>query len=330
VEISFFDLKIFINIPLRSIGILIILIILTILAYFLMIKIRKKRVLKFSNYPALKKIYGSGFHIPHPGILILKILLISLIFLVATQSIQLNIVKPIANADFVLVIDNSPTLLMPDYYPNRLEIAKELSLKWVSKLPGATKIGIVTFSDRVKPLSPLTTNVFEIENKIKSITVNLNSSGKAIGDALELATSMLSQSEKQRFVILITDGKSNIGKNVSEVLEDCKNNKVVIYSIGIGKTEESVALFEKLKDIVKDKNISITFPEIDEEELKFISDETGGKFFLANSPEKIDEALKDIVIKNERIPLNSDYYMLIFISFLLILELIVYSKLGAI
>lgn len=329
-EISFFDLKIYINIPFRSIGILTILILLTLLAYFLMIKIRKKRVLKFSNYPALKKVYGAGFHIPHPGILILKILLISLIFLVATESIQINIVRPVANADFVLVIDTSPTLLMPDYYPNRLEIAKEVSLKWISKLPEATKIGIVTFSERASPLSPLTTNGFELENKIKSITVNLNSSGKAIGDALELATSMLSQSEKQRFVILITDGKSNTGKNVSEVLDDCKNNKVVVYSIGIGKTEESEALFEKLKELVKDYNVSITFPEIDEEELNLISSETGGKFFLANSTEKIEEAMKDIVIKNERIPLNSDYYMLIFISFLLILELIVYSKLGAI
>ncbi len=297
-----------------------------------MVRLRKRRVTKFANFSTLRKIHGYKVWIPHPGILILKIITVTLLFLVATQSIQLSIVRPVANTDFVLAIDVSQSMLMPDYYPDRLSVAKQTALEWLFKLPESTKIGVVSFAGKAVPVVPLTTNTFEIENSIKKLKVDLNSSGTAIGDALELSVSMLSTSNKQKFVILITDGKSNTGINVSRAIEDCRKSHVVVYAIGIGETNETKALFEELKRTALKRGInvsSLVFPSLDEEELKRIAEETGGKFFLVSNKQMFDEAFKNIVIENERIPLNSDYYILLFISFLLIIELLAYAKLGA-
>lgn len=330
-ELNLGSLTVYISMPYRSMWMLILLIIFTIVAYVLIIKLRKKRVTKFANYSTLKRVHGYKVWIPHPGILILKILVVVLLFLVATQSIQINMVRPVANTDFVLAIDSSQTMLIPDYNPNREEVAKNFALEWLSKLPESTKIGVIEFSDKARPLTRLTTNSFEVENAIKSINVNLNSSGTAIGDALELGVSMLSVSNKQRFIILITDGKSNTGVNVSKAIEDCKKHDVIVYSIGIGSTNRTTELFNTLRETMKKygRSVEISFPELDEGELKAISSETGGKYFLVTNETSFEEAFKSIIIKNERIPLDSDYYILMFITFLLIIELVAYAKLGA-
>ena len=324
-------LKVYIRLPYRSLWMLAALITFTILAYFLMVRLRKRRVTKFANFSTLRRIHGYRVWIPHPGILFLKIVVVTLLFLVATQSIELNLVKPVANTDFVLAIDSSQSMLIPDYEPNRLEIAKSVALKWLSKLPAATSIGVIEFSEKARPLVSLTTNPSEVESAINSIKVSLNSSGTAIGDALELSISMLSTSNKQRFVILITDGKSNTGINVSRAIEDCRKNRVVVYTIGIGETNQTKTLFSRLRETAKRMGISgeFNFPRLDEEELKKIASETGGKFFLVTNQKMFEEAFKHIIIKNERIPLNSDYYILLFITILLIIELVAYAKLGA-
>ena len=331
-EIALWNLRIIIEIPYKSLGMLLALIGLTILSYFLMTKLRRKRVMKFGNFQTLRRVEGYKKLLPSPLLLVFKIVVITLLFLVATESIQLNILKPVANTDFVLAIDSSQTMLFPDYEPNRLEFAKSIAKKWLSELPAATKISVIKFSERAIPVVPLTTNFFEVEKGIESIEVDLNASGTAIGDALTLASSILSTSNKQRFVILITDGKNNIGKSLNESLKDLKEKHVVVYAIGIGSTPKTKELFEELKQIAKERklNLNLSLPELDEKGIKFISEQTGGKYFVVTNESGFEESFKDIIIRNERIPLNSDYYILLFISILLILELYLFSIFGAI
>jgi len=331
-ELSIGPLKVYITLPYRGLGMLLALIALTIVVYILMVRLRKKRVLKFANYKTLQRVHGFKSWIPHPGILIIKIITITLLFLVATQSIELNIVKPVANTDFVIAIDSSQTMLMPDYEPNRLSEAKSVAAKWLEKLPSSTKIGVIEFSEKAIPLTSMTTDYYKAMNAIDRVQVNLNSSGTAIGDAIELGTSMLASSHKQKFLIIITDGRNNAGMNVTDAVEDAKKHDVIIYTIGIAPTNETEALFNELKQTLEKTGTSstnITFPYLDEKTLQYAAKETGGKFFLVNSPELFEESFKNIVIKNERIPLNSDYYVLMFVSFLLIAELLAYAKLGA-
>ncbi len=325
-----FNITVFIDLPYRSLGMLISLIVLTVISYILMVKIRRERVIRFGNYRTLKRIHGYKMLIPHPLILLSKIITVVLLFLIATQAIKVNIVKPVANTDFVILIDSSQSMMIPDYKPNRLEFAKDIAIKWLNKLPGTSKIGIVKFSDKPVMVVDLTTNPQEIEEGIKSINVNLNASGTAIGDAIKLGASMLERSPKQRFIILITDGSNNIGSSLINASSYAKSKNVSVYVIGIESTEETKRLFEELKDIAKKYGIrEFSLPELDRDGLEEVALYTGGKFFVATNESLFDESFEKIIVKNERIPVSSDFYILMFVSILIILELIAYAKIGA-
>ncbi len=330
-EIELLGVKVVVSMPWRSIGVLLLLWGMVTFSYILMTRMRRERILKFANFYTLKKIHGFKSILPSPWILAVKLLIVTLLFLVATESIQVSLVKPVANTDFCVAIDVSQTMLLPDYEPNRLEFAKQTVLKWLEKLPGASKVCVIKFADKAVPLTPLTLNTFEVENKIKSIKVETNSTGTAIGEAVFAASSILSESQKQRFLVIITDGKNNAGRNLTSALKEARDKHIVIYTIGIGVTNQTRELLEELEEIAKKKKIrSFSFPELDEKGLRKLSEQTGGKFFLVTNETAFEESMKNIVVKNERIPLNSDYYVLLFISLLIAVELLVFSKFGAV
>ncbi len=330
-EISLGTVKIIFDLPWRSVGILMILLLLVVTSYIIMARMRRNRVVKFANIYTLKSVHGYKSIIPSPALLITKLITVTLLFLVATQSIQISIMRPVANTDFCIAIDTSPTMALPDYEPNRLEFTKETVLKWMDELPGASKICVIKFSERATPVSTFTTNTFQLRNSIRSIQIDLNSSGTAIGEAVFAASPILATTQKQRFLIIITDGENNVGRNLTEAIKEARRKNIVIYTVGIGSTNETIQIVRQLENIAKQKGIkTFSFPKLDEKGLKQLSEETGGKFFYVTDESGFREAMKNIVVKNERIPLNSDYYLLIFISILLALELLIFSKFGAI
>ncbi len=331
-EISLFGIKVVLSLPWRSLGMLFMLETMVVLSYIFMTRIRKDRILKFANFYTLRKVHGFRSIVPSPWILVTKALVVTFLFLVATESIEVSLVKPVANTDFCIAIDVSQTMLLPDYEPNRLEFVKQSVIDWIDSLPGASKICLVKFSDRATPISPLTLNTFELKKTVKKLTIEPNSTGTAIGEAIFTGISMLEDSDKQKFLILITDGESNVGRNVTEAVKEAERKHVTIYTVGIATTDETTALFNELKDIASSNNIATNFtlPEINPDELREIAQDTGGRFFYTTNESALQESLKNVIFRNERIPLNSDYYILSFISIMLALELIIFSKFGAV
>ncbi|MEM5861194.1 MAG: VWA domain-containing protein [Candidatus Aenigmatarchaeota archaeon] len=335
-ELTIFSFKILLNIPERSMLMLLALIIFTIASYVLMIRMRRKRVAKFANFATLRRIHGYKLWVAHPSILILKIIVIVLLFLIATQSLQVSLIKKVSNADFVLAIDSSPSMLLPDYEPNRIEFVKKEAIKWSEKLK-ESNISVVKFSDKAIPITKLTNNMFEIEKGINNIAIDLASVGTALGDALKISCSILSESEKdKKIVLIITDGKSNIGINVTDAIESCNKINATIYPVAIVPTEKTREMIERLKEILKNVESEInytieeiSYPEPDEKELEAIAILTNGELFSVRDEAMLSKVFEKITIEEKRIMLNSDYYILLFITFFLIIELMIYAKLGA-
>ncbi len=334
-EINFFGLRIFLELPYKSIILLLILEAVVIITYFFMSKLRQDRIIKFGNFETLKRVEGYKRFSVSPLLLVLKIIIITLLFLVATNSIKLNMLRPVSNTDFVLAIDTSSSMLTPDYKPNRLEVAKTVALKWLYNLPESSRIGIVAFSGNTTRLLEPTTNYGKIKRSIRNISAS-ETGGTAIGDALITAASMLNHSDKNKAVVLITDGKNNEGSDVNMTIQTLEHMHIVVYSIGIGNNNKTMAFFEKMQSIINKSNLTkitnytYTLPEIDINTLETISNYTGGKSFVVGNETSLEEAFKNIFLKNERVSLDSDYYVLLFISILIILELAIYAKYGAI
>ena len=334
-DVNIFGLRIFLNIPYKSIVLLLVLNLLVVITYFLMAKLRQNRIIKFGNFETLKRVEGYQRFSVSPMLLILKMFIITMLFLVATNSIKLNMMKPVSNTDFVMAIDTSSSMLTPDYEPDRLEMAKTVALKWLYNLPESTRVGIVTFSGNATELLEPTTQYNKIKRSIKNISA-AETGGTAIGDALITAASMLNYSSKEKAIVLITDGKNNEGSDVNMTIQALENANIVVYSIGIGNNNKTIAFFNKMQSIInasnitQGKNYTYPLPEMDYNTLKIISEYTGGKSFLVENESSLEEAFNKIFLTNERVSLNSDYYILLFISILIIMELIIYAKYGAI
>ena len=329
-----FGLKLSLVMPYTGLWVLILLIVLVIGSYMLMVRIRRERVIKLGNFYTLKKVQGFRVAIPHPYLLIAKIIIVTLLFLVATDSIQINLVKPVTDTDFVIALDTSQTMLMPDYNPNRLGAAKMESIQWLNKLPAISEIGVIQFSDNAVPVVQPTTDFNKVVRGIKSVSVNLNTSGTAMGDAIILADSMLSKSSRQKVLVIITDGQSNVGVNVYDAADKVKRDGIKIYAIGIGDNAQTTKFIQEFKKLISEKGYNISNMDIASSDLNMtmlneITSKTGGKAFSISNTVDFEDAFKSIVTKNEAVSLNSVYYILLFIVALELVETVIFAKFGA-
>lgn len=333
-EFNIFDLRIFIDIPYRSLTILVLLLIGLSIAYWFMVRLRKKRVLKFGNFETLRKVEGYKRFSISPILFFLRAFIIIVLFLVATESIQVNMMKPVANANVMIAMDVSSTMGMPDYLPSRLEAAKEAaSEQLISVLPEATKVGVVTFSSKAILLLEPTNDALKVQGMIDSIRTS-GEAGTAMGDALKLSAAVLNKTrpKKEKIVILFTDGKNNVGSDLSQAVAFLKEDDVKVYTIGIGNNNKTIEMFSVLNQTLNltKKYTQLSFPVLDSEGLQNVSDLTGGKFLLINDEKSLEESLSGISVHDERIPLNSEFYILLFITMFMIIELVLFSKYGAI
>lgn len=187
--------------------------------------------------------------------------------------------------DIFFVVDVSRSMLAEDFYPNRLEVAKQKIKDFVKQRP-TDRIGIVMFSERAFTLLPLTTDMDLIEKIIADINVGFLGSGTAIGDALGLAVARGVKSEAEnKVIILLTDGVSNAGSlSPMQAAEMSKDEGIKTYTIAVGGDQNA-----RLRGYR-----SIPGGSIDFKVLKQISDLTGGKSYSAANEEALSEVFDEI------------------------------------
>lgn len=191
----------------------------------------------------------------------------------------------IIGTDIVLAIDISASMSATDFEPNRFEVAKELATKFVNNRPN-DNIGLVEFAGESLSLLPLTTDKAALVNAISNIRMGDLMDGTAIGDGLTSAINrIVTGTAKSKSIILLTDGTNNAGDVPPETAAQIAREKGIrVYTVGIG-TNGNI-------EIVDPYGFSTTTMEtkIDENSLRNIADQTGGKFFRATN----ERALKDV------------------------------------
>jgi len=137
--------------------------------------------------------------------------------------------------DIFFVVDVSASMLADDFKPNRLEVAKEKILDFINLRP-TDRIGIITFSEKIFTLMPLSTDLKLLKQMVKEINTGFLGSGTNIGDAIGLAVARASSSmSKSKIIILLTDGVSNVGTMTPmQAAEEAQKNSVKVYTIAVG------------------------------------------------------------------------------------------------
>ncbi|MBN2890466.1 MAG: VWA domain-containing protein [Bacteroidales bacterium] len=231
-----------------------------------------------------------------------------------------------------MAIDISSSMLAQDFKPDRLSVAKDEAINFISGRPD-DRIAVVGFAGESFTQCPLTTDHASAVNLLNQLTTGIIEDGTAIGLGLANAVARLKEDDaKSKVIILLTDGVNNKGEIAPLTAADMAMSLGIrVYTIGIGNNGYAPYPVQT--------PIGIQFQQmevqIDENILKEIAKKTGGQYFRATNGEKlseiydqIDQMEKTIFEKEEDISYK-DHFMpfLTLAIFILIIEILLRNTL---
>ncbi len=195
----------------------------------------------------------------------------------------------IQGTDIVLALDISGSMSAHDFNPSRFAAAKDVAIKFINQRSD-DNIGLVVFAGESLSLMPLTNDRAALINAVKNVEMGDLNDGTAIGDGLTSALNRITSGKaKSKSIILLTDGTNNAGDvPPSTAARIAKQKGVKVYTIGVG-TNGSIQITDPY-------GFSTTTMEtkIDEESLKNIARQTGGKYFRATDERMLKDVFAEI------------------------------------
>jgi len=145
-----------------------------------------------------------------------------------------------------------------------------------------TKVGIVSFSGTSFVDLPLTESIAEAKQGVLDVSIS-EVGGTDLGSAIITSANLLiSDADTSRDVILLTDGRSNVGTPIEDAIEFAKANQVIVHTIGVAT--EGGGQFLRIEALSR----------LDEPTLRKIADETGGFYYKASNKEALQQAYSSI------------------------------------
>ncbi len=221
------------------------------------------------------------------------IMIIGIFFIVlAIMRPQKEIKSSSKGIDMVVVLDISKSMDAIDMSPNRLAVAKEALKEFIS-LRKNDRIGLILFAGSIATKVPLTLDHEVYLNFLKKINTNdIVHQGTSIGLGIAGGLNRLKNSKaKSKVLILATDGQDNSPSITPQTaIKKAVEMDVKIYTIGIGSNDTIIPFIDAFgRKATKHINDGI-----DEELLKKIANQTGGKYYRAQSEESLGETFRDI------------------------------------
>ena len=280
-------------------------------AYLFLLRRKKKTALRYANLSLVKEAMGAGRrlrrHIPPILFLVAMTLLI-----LAMARPSMIITLPTHQRIVILAIDTSGSMRATDIKPSRMAAAQAAAKSFVTDQPSGTRIGVVTFAGTAAVTQAPTSNLedifaaidrFEVQ-RATAIGSGILMSLKAIFPQEEFdfhswnprrASSRdlskgapLDQTQESKkgaakpvkpgsfasaVILLLSDGRSNVGPNPIEAARIAAEHGVRVYTVGFGTAEG---------EIIRSEGWSMRV-RLDEATLKKIAELTEGEYYYAGS-----------------------------------------------
>jgi Ca-activated chloride channel family protein len=197
-----------------------------------------------------------------------------------------------SGVDMVLALDVSGSMSSLDFKRNdepvsRLDVVKSVVSEFVGQRPN-DRIAMIAFAGRPYLVSPLTLDHDWLTSNLDRVRIGAVEDGTAIGSALGAAVNRLrDEPAKSKVVVLLTDGVNNSGSVQPELAaKAAKALGVRVYTVGVGVRGEAPTPVTADDGSTK---LVMTKVDIDEDTLRKIADETGGKYFRATDTDSLRE-----------------------------------------
>ena len=296
-------LKIFFYFAEPKFLILLLVIPLLIFIHFFSINNRKKIALKFANFEAIGRIEGVDFFSKNITDLVLSILIVSLLIF-TISGLTLQTINQASAFSFVIAIDNSQSMSATDLYPNRLAASQEIASHFVESTLFGTRVGLISFAGTSYIEEDLTVDRGLISKKIKEIKLN-EYGGTDLHEAVLTASNML-KTEKNKALILLSDGQINVG-NLNETIDYANRENMLIHTIGIGTIEGGETIYGLSK--------------LDEDALKALSYNTWGSYFEAENQDTLEQSFRNILgLTVRKVSIDISGYLVSFAIILFVIK----------
>lgn len=202
-----------------------------------------------------------------------------------------------------LVIDRSSSMQAIIPYDGsemrRIDGVKAVTRDFLAKRTN-DQFSLITFARYPETNTPLTPNRSVLADFLQLVELPESEAedGTAIGDALVLAAAHL---EEKGIVILLTDGQNNRGEtDPAEAAKIAAGAGVVVYTVGLGGDGYV------MQDTVFGKQPVGVPVSIDEKLMSSIAEQTGGRYYRADSLDELARFYADIAeretvkLRNER------------------------------
>jgi Ca-activated chloride channel family protein len=200
-----------------------------------------------------------------------------------------------SGVDIIVALDLSGSMRSEDFGPDqsRIRLAKEVLGKFIDNRPN-DRIGLVTFARDAYIAAPPTLDHDFLRQQLERLDIGvIDERATAIGSALMTALNRIKDlKDKSKIVVLMTDGENNSGKIPPLTAADAAQALgIKVYTVGIGK--QGTAPYPYV-DMFGRKAYQDMAVDIDEDTLKKIAQQTGGRYYRADTADTLRKIYQDI------------------------------------
>jgi len=266
-----------------------------IFVYFFSLAYNKKKAILFANFEAMERFYGLEFFSKNFLALYINIgILVLIVFALAGTSLAFN--ADTSSFSYVIAIDSSGSMAATDIIPTRLAAAKIEAKDFVDSLPLGVEVGLIGFSGDALVYQTLSTSKIKLKMAIDALTFG-RIRGTNIYNAL-ISANKLFKGRQLKSVILLSDGQLNIG-SAPQVIKYANQNNLLVNTIALGTKAGGNMGFG-------------TVSKVDEDFLKSLAMNTGGKFFRVKNSEDMKNSFNSLVHGTyKKVKIDLTFYLLI-------------------
>lgn len=193
------------------------------------------------------------------------------VLIVAAARPERSVAVPITDGAVMLVDDVSSSMAAKDVSPSRLGAAEAAAERFLSDVPSAVRVGLISFSSEPQVLQSPTRD----RSAVRSALTQLRAGGHtAIGDAIDRAVQLLAAlkgpggKRVPGAILLLSDGTSTQGANPLSAARQAAAKHLPVYTVALGTPRGTIEVGRR----------TVPVP-LDASQLRQIASLSGGRAF---------------------------------------------------